>query len=73
MISYFCLHGNNIEHSGQKTIVLSSSFTKASNGVYSYPNSMRLHIANFCSRRLLKSLWLNHDDCYIVPNLEKRG
>ena len=70
MNAYFSLHGNNVQYSGQNTIIL-SSFFNGNDGVYSYPFTARINIALFCSRRLIKSYWNNHDDCYIAPSKQK--
>ncbi|MFW8744840.1 hypothetical protein, partial [Mesorhizobium japonicum] len=66
-IAYMYCGVNDLQHSGQQTVVFSSVY-HGGNGFYITPDNLWQSAVVFTVRQLIKHTWLNHNDQFLQPS-----
>ena len=70
-IGYMCASNNDLQHSGQLTFLLSSTFGDLkSGGFYVTPENLLQASAIFTARKIIKHTWINDRDQFLQPKVE---
>lgn len=71
MIGFFYAGNNDLQHSGQETLITSSIYTGGnSGGLYIKVDNLWQVAVVFAVRQLIKHTWINHNDQFLQPTIE---